>query len=731
MGGDKNLSFSEGASVTVVNPSSTGAMVATTGAVTIPAGSPLAVNVDASALTPGTYTVMQAGSGITDISQFTPTATVGAGASATFAVVDGKLTMTISVTASVSSQTWRPDSSADLGWNTTSPNWLYDGGTTGGFIPYVPAFIDGAETATGDITVTGTQTAGPITLTGANDYTFKGDGTLAGGDTVTLGGTGTVTLDGANLGGQDVVITNGQKVVLGFNAGPNSLGTDSGSTGGKVTIAEGSQLNANDISLSATDARSEITQLKTFSIAGDGPDGRGAIVNDALDGRSSHSSQNCALRRIELSGDASIGGTDRVDLRARSGTAATATPGIYGPGKTLTVKNSVWFAIWSQPIDVQSILIPAGGMFLPVQMAEAHFNIPGGITLDGGLIDHYQNAYPASVPFHVTANGGTFQSGGGASTVKGNVSVASGATLALTGDQNVTYSGAFNANGAAVTHSNSAATYFTGTSEGNLDITQTAGTVYLQNKVGGTVTVTKSAGSAYIGSGFSNSTVNVVQTGGSSGFYTQTAAPIFDSANFNITSGTFDIRPQAAGILDVGGTVNIDQADAGTTYVYSTTNNNEFGVAMKMVGTVGSLRVGLNNGRAGTLQLKEGSDVSVKFLSAGDGGAGPSRGRIVIDSDAKVTIRSGGDVRVGHWHTAPSSVQTQTLDIAGELDCSIGTLYTPMDAPRAETYLREGGVLKAKGLMANAAAGGRRRQARPTRSTTATARVRRKVATGS
>lgn len=699
MGGDKNLSFSEGASVTVVNPSSTGAMVATSGAVTIPAGSPLAVNVDASALTPGTYTVIQAGSGITDISQFTPTATVGAGASATFAVVDGKLTMTISVTASVSSQTWRPESSADLVWNTTSPNWLYDGGATGGFIPYVPAFIDGAETATGVITVTGTQTAGPITLTGANDYTFKGDGTLAGGDTVTFGGTGTVTFDGANFAGQDIVITNGQKAVLGFNAGPNSLGTDSGSSGGKVTIAEGSQLNVNDVGLSATSPRSEITHLKTFSIAGDGPDGRGAIVNDVLDGRTSHSYQNCAFRRIELSGDASIGGADRVDLRARSGTAATATPGIYGPGKTLTVKNNVWLAVWNQPIDVQSILIPAGGMFLPVQMSETNLKIPGGITLDGGLIDHYQNTYPTNVPFHVTANGGTFQSGGGASTVKGTVSVASGAALALAGDQNVTYSGAFNANGAAVTHSSSAATYFTGTSEGNLDITQTAGTVYLQNKVGGTVTVTKSAGAAYVGSGFSNSTVSVVHTGGSSGFYTQTAAPIFDSANFNITSGAFDIRPQAAGILDVGGTVNIDQS-AGDAYVYGPNVNNEYGMALKLVGSVASMSIGLNSSRPGTLKLKEGSDISTKCLYLGDKGGSASRGRVIIDSGAKVTIRSGGDVRNGHWHTAPATVSTHAIDIAGELDCSVGTVYNPMDTPRAEMYLREGGVLKAKSLMA-------------------------------
>ncbi|MBO7683699.1 MAG: hypothetical protein J6T51_03125, partial [Kiritimatiellae bacterium] len=275
--GTQNLDFAEGASVSISNPSSSAPMLSTTGAVTIPAGSPLAVSVNASALVPGTYTVMQAASGITSLSQFMPTATVGAGATATFAVVDGKLTITIAVSSSVTSQTWRPASAADLGWNTTSANWLYDGGTTGGFIPYVPAFIDGTETATGDITVTGTQTAGPITLTGANDYKFKGDGTLAGGDTITFGGTGTVTLDGASFGDQTIAITNGQKVVLGFNASQNALGTDSGSTGGKVEIGGGGQLNINytGVVSGTADPRAEITHHKTFAIAGDGPDGRG------------------------------------------------------------------------------------------------------------------------------------------------------------------------------------------------------------------------------------------------------------------------------------------------------------------------------------------------------------------------------------------------------------------------------------------------------------------------
>ncbi len=373
VGGGKNLNFEEGASVTVVNPSASEPMIATTGTVTIPSGSPLAVNVDATALVPSTYTVMQAGSGITSLSQFAPTATVGAGASATFAVVDGKLTMTIAVSSSVTSQTWRPASAADLGWNTTSANWLYDGGTTGGFIPYVPAFIDGTESASGDITVSGSMFAGPITLTGPNDYTFKGTGTIAGGDTVTFGGTGTITLDGANFGDQEIVITNGQKVVLGFNAAANALGTDSGSSGGNVVIGGGGQFNINytDLLNGNNSPRAEITTHKTFVIAGDGPDGRGAIVNDSLDGRTSHGYYNALLRRVELADDATIGGTDRIDMRVHTGpTSATATPGIYGPGKTLTVKTNI-FCPYGQPIDVESIVVKPGAELLPAYYTDS------------------------------------------------------------------------------------------------------------------------------------------------------------------------------------------------------------------------------------------------------------------------------------------------------------------------------------------------------------------------
>ena len=699
VGGGKNLNFEEGASVTVVNPSASNPMLSTTGAVTLPSGSPLAVNVDATALVPGTYTVMQAGSGITSLSQFAPTATVGAGASATFAVVDGKLTMTIAVSSSVTSQTWRPASAADLGWNTSSPNWLYDGGTTGGFIPYVPAFIDGTETASGDITVSGSMFAGPITLTGANDYTFTGDGTLAGGDTVTFGGTGTVTLDGASFGDQTIVITNGQKVVLGPNASQNALGTDSGSSGGKVEIGGGGQLNINytGVVSGTADPRAEITHHKTFAIAGDGPDGRGALINDALDGRGDLNPYGSQFRRIELTDDATVGGTHRMEVRAHTATAGTATPGIYGPGKRLTVKstNPYGFGVVSQPVKVEAVTIVEGARLRPEAIAESQFDIPGGITLDGGTMDLYSSTFSTNVPFYITANGGKFIAGSGATTIKGNVNVASGASLALTGDKNVTFSGAFNANGAAITNSNTATIYFTGTSSGNLDITQTAGTVQLQNKVEGTVAVTKSGGDLYLRTGFSNDTVNVTQTGGNFRFYTEATAPIFDTLNLDgCTAGTIYIQPQStSALVDVPGTIALGES-ARNVYVYGPANNK--GIKIKVTGKSAQFGPVCDTTNPGTVYLKSGTDLNATDFACGNVVSKPARGHMIIEEGAKVTVRNR--FMNAYWAGVPSAPATHRIDIYGEVDATGYTAYLTLDGVRGETYLHDGGVFKFKTL---------------------------------
>ena len=680
VGGDKNLTFGEEASVSVVNPSSTGAMVATTGAVAIPAGSPLAVSVDASNLAPGTYTVMQAGSGITDISQFNATATVGAGASASFAVVDGKLVMTVAGSSAATTQTWRPASSADLGWNSASANWLYDGGATGSFLAYVPAIFDGGEAATGDITVSGTVAAGPVSMTGANDYTFKGDGTIAGADTVTFGGTGTVTLDGVSFGDQTIVITNGQKVVLGINASQNALGTDSGSTGGKVTVSDGGQLNINytETASNTTSPRADITHHKTFAIAGDGPDGRGALINDALDGRGDLNPYGSQFRRIELTDDATVGGTHRMEVRAHTATAGTATPGIYGPGKRLTVKstNPYGFGVVSQPVKVGAVTVAEGARLRPEAIAESQFDIPGGITLDGGTMDLYSSTFSTNVPFYVTANGGNFIAGSGATTIKGDVNVASGASLALTGDKNVTFNGAVNAVGAEITHSNSATTYFKGPSAGTLNIT-------------------KSAGNVYLGSGFSNSVVNITQTGGNCGLYTEATAPIFETLNLGgSTGGTIYIQPQStSALVDVPGTIALGES-ARNVYVYGPASNK--GIKIKVTGKSGQFGPVCDTTNPGTVYLKSGTDLNASDFACGNVVSKPARGYMVVEAGAKVTVRSR--FMNAYWAGVPASPATHRIDIYGEVDATGYPAYLTLDGVRGETYLHDGGVFKFKTL---------------------------------
>ena len=294
------------------------------------------------------------------------------------------------------------------------------------------------------------------------------------------------------------------------------------------------------------------------------------------------------------------------------------------------------------------------------------------------------------MPFYVTANGGTFQSGGGASTVKGDVTVASGATLALIGDKNVTYSGAFNANGAAITHSNSATTYFTGTSSGNLDITQTAGTVQLQNKVEGTMAVTKSGGDLYLRTGFSNDTVNVTQTGGNFRFYTEASAPVFDTLNVNATGGTIYIQPQStSALIDVPGTINLGNS-ARNVYVYGPANNK--GIKIKVVGKSGQFGPVCTTNGPGTVYLKSGTDLTATDFGCGNVVSKPARGYMVIEDGAKVTVTSR--FMGGYWASVPDTPTTHRVDIYGEVDATGKTAYLTLDAVRAETYLHDGGVFK-------------------------------------
>ncbi len=702
LSGDKNLVFAESASISIVNPSSEDSMLKTTGTMELPAGAALPITVDARSLMPGTYTVIETTGGITSLDQFAATAQIAGGVSATFFVADGCLKMTITSTTTATLQTWRPQSATDLGWNATSENWLLTGGDVmSGFLNFVPVLFDGNETVSGPVEVTGEHTMGPLNVTGNKDYTFTGDGALLGAEPITLGGSGTITLNGPSLGDQEIVIDAGRKVVLGENASESSLGTDSGSTGGKVTVREGGQFNANYLETTAvnTAPRAELTHRKTFVIAGDGPDGRGAFINDALDGRTVHDTVWASvLRRVELSGDATIGGVDRFDVRDRVGTTGTATPGIYGPDKKLTIKTTGWFGLINHPIEVGSMLITDGGVFRPEGVGEAKFTIPGGITLDNGTLHCFSSAFPADIAFIVEAGGGQFNAQSGNTTIKGPVTLKEGAALELAGSgtgYSVTYSGGMNvASGTVKTtggRHNLASPY-----DGTV-ITQAGADTYLANGfVSGDLEVTHTSGGFFLQEGSKAGTINVTHSGGSVGILAaNNPAPEFTALNITSTGGAIDLRPQTAGELDLAGPLNVSQS-AGNIYVYGPNNNDEYGIAMKMTGSAATLSVGLNSNRPGKLRLKAGTDLTVNNLYLAEAGSKPCRGHLIIDQGAKVKVTGG--LRNGHWQTAPDKAATHTIDICGELDATGINVANPWDSPRSEIYVRPGAVFKANGF---------------------------------
>ena len=681
IGGTQNLAFEDGASITVANPATEGAMVTTTGSVVIPSGATVAVDVDARALPLGTYTVIDAAGGVTSLSQFSATAEVAPGAEAAFSVADGKLVMTIArAAAATTSLTWRPQDASDLAWG--SANWLYsDGVTTGGFIGYLNTVFDGAESVSGNIAVDDTYSVGPVSIMGAKDYTFTGTGTLAGTDPVVIDTTGTVTLNGPNLGDQDVIVSNGT-LRLGVNAGDYALGTRTG----RLKIAGGTlDLNAP----AGTTARGTISHRKEIELS------RGGRIEN-------NNVANCyAVGNLTVVDSGTLGGTARFDVRVNAADTECTTTTIDGGDDAVLNVDTTGDAIGFYNVSANIGRINVLGGKLRIEQPNGEYNVPNGIHVaDGAVLGYYGGTSTTGATVNVDSGTAQIQAENGTSYMKGPLAVASGSTAQLCGGQFLNYEGGIQNAGTVRT-----------TSGNHIFKGDIAGSSYEvaggQMRLAGAVqesslTIPVSSSSLYVKDGMTAGTITANVTGGDAGFLLESAvAPVFEAYNLNLGANTSYILPRVAGqIIDLSGTVNFSQTDAGKTYVYSTTNNNEFGVAMKATGAVGTLSVGLDGGRAGTIRLKDGSDLSAKYLWTGDNKAIASRGRVVIDSGAKVTIRSGGDVRNGHWSQAPATPQTHVIDIAGELDSSAGPVYNPMDAPRAEMYLREGGVLKAKGFSA-------------------------------
>lgn len=202
------------------------------------------------------------------------------------------------------------------------------------------------------------QGTGKLTLvnTGGNDYagvTTISAGTVQIGDGVTAGagqlgagpvvnngtllfnrpddfgvsniisGTGSIQKNGTNV--LSLLSSNTFSGAFNVNAGTVRLGSPNalGSTAGGTTIASAATLDLNGVLVPAGEI---------VTISGTGVGGNGAVVNRAAGGL------GVGLKNLTLAGNASIGGTERWDVRDVVG-------GVAGGGFTLTKvgTNEIWF----------------------------------------------------------------------------------------------------------------------------------------------------------------------------------------------------------------------------------------------------------------------------------------------------------------------------------------------------------------------------------------------------
>jgi len=319
-------------------------------------------------------------------------------------------------------------------WNLVDANWINDQSESVVWTPNSIAKFDGAAAA--GITVAEKMVVGGMNFTGTADFSLLGSGTLEGTGALVKSGTGTLVLDGPALTQQPIEVREGT-LKLGENASAAALGPENADgSAGAVTVFDGATFNANYNHLAAgTDsARSYITHRKTFKIAGEGVNGKGALVNesDTIPEADRQNFWNAMLRRIELTDDATIGGNARMDVRLHSNAGTTSEAGVFGSNYCLTVKNTGVFAPVQLPLDVNSVRVTEGGIFRPEAIPVDQWKVPGGITLDNGTLHGYSQTIPATTAIDVTENGGAIQAENN-STFLGPVKVAANARVRLTG----------------------------------------------------------------------------------------------------------------------------------------------------------------------------------------------------------------------------------------------------------------------------------------------------------
>jgi len=275
------------------------------------------------------------------------------------------------------------------------------------------------------VLLSGNVQAGIITLNGTNPYVLDGLGSgLSGGASIVMNNTSTVTLGGQTSSFTGPVAVNAGTLVMGDNL---SFGATSG-----VTIANGAQVNLNGKAPGS---------LYTYTIAGSGPGGTGAIFN----GGAAITSSAGGVKNLVLSADASIGNdTNRFDI----GGNGTVT----GNGHTLTKIGTNDMGFRGNASGSPIHIVIAGGNVWAENTANALGGATGTVTIKSGASLGSYGSLTIPTPVTIESGGRLHNQGNGTGTWSGAIALQGDVTVdgdggplvingALSGTANVTKTG--------------------------------------------------------------------------------------------------------------------------------------------------------------------------------------------------------------------------------------------------------------------------------------------------
>ncbi|MCW1921177.1 autotransporter-associated beta strand repeat-containing protein [Luteolibacter arcticus] len=299
--------------------------------------------------------------------------------------------------------------------------------------------------------------ASTITVTNAADTATVAESladNVADFSSLTKAGAGTLVLSGTNTYGDPTFVTAGTL----RTASTTALGA--GGTAAETIVSSGATVDLNG---------QAITNNEIFQIAGTGVGGNGALINNA-------GTQLNAVNRLELTADATIGGTGRWDIRPGS------TPTLDLAGFTLSKTGANVIALVGTEITNGNIAINAG--VLSVETTSL-LQGTGTVTINsGGTFGFYQNT-AGNVTRPIVSNNGTFANQGLAGTIDSPITMVGGTTINSNGvvsifTGNITGSGPLLSIGTGTTDLRGNNTYTGGT---NIGTTTAGGGTLLLNYV--------------------------------------------------------------------------------------------------------------------------------------------------------------------------------------------------------------------------------------------------------